>query len=520
MLGSSFVDKLVSPDRPRGIAARYGSGLILPLASLALMHALFPIDKSPFVPLLVLSIVCAALFGGIQSGIVATAVSVLAAIVAAGPGLSLRIGGPEGLFHVVIFTIVGVFISIVAGSVGALNRKVEAERQRLHVTLSCIGDAVISTDLDGQVVFMNPAAEKATGWSSAEASGKPPEKMFRIVNQKTRTVVENPIRMVLETDAVAALAGHTLLVRRDGSEIPINDSAAPIRDAQGKMIGAVMVFRDIAGEAEREAAWLQTQRLASVGRLAATIAHEINNPLQATSNFLFLISRGEDLKKAQGYATAAAQELLRASEIAKQTLTFVRGAGERESVPVSQLFDDVMSLYRNKLNNKNIEVVTDYSSHTFIDARKGEIRQVLGNLIGNALDALPRNGRLYFRAKPSNHAGRTMVKFVVADTGSGITKEHLARIFEPFFTTKTDVGTGLGLWVVKRIVDSEGGSLHFRSRFGRGTVARICWPAAPRKVISMPAIAASRPDRRYRPEAFFPEIEGVELPSALTKTTV
>jgi len=245
---------------------------------------------------------------------------------------------------------------------------------------------------------------------------------------------------------------------------------------------------------EREAAWLQTQRLVSVGRLAATIAHEINNPLQATSNLLFLISNGVDLEMAQMHAAQAAQELRRASEIAKQTLTFVRGAGQLVSEPVSQLFDDVMSLYRNKVSNKSIAVLASYSPHTFIESRRGEMQQVLGNLIGNALDALGDQGKLYLRARPCTSGGTASISFVVADSGTGITKDHLTRVFEPFFTTKKDVGTGLGLWVVKKAVEGAGGTVQIRSRFGRGTVVRVCWPVAPQDVEGLPHLVASSQD--------------------------
>jgi signal transduction histidine kinase len=296
------------------------------------------------------------------------------------------------------------------------------------------------------------------------------------VNRETRARVESPIYKVLASGNEAGLAADTVLVRRDGSQIPVGDIAAPVRDSEGKIIGSVMVFRDISARQEHEATWLQTQRLASVGRLAATIAHELNNPLQATSNLLFLISQGGKSETLQAHAVEAMHEMQRASDIANQTLSFVRGAGERSSVSVGQLFDEVLSLNRNKLKNKNIEVVRHYAAETMVSARTGEIRQVLGNLVGNALDALELNGKLYLRAKPTECSGRQVIQFVVADNGSGMSKEHQAKIFEPFFTTKKDVGTGLGLWVVKKIMDSEGGCVRIRSKAGMGTVTRLCWP--------------------------------------------
>lgn len=474
---SDLVDKVIWPDKPRSIVARYGLALVLPLASVAITHALFPLDRSPFSPLLVLSIVCGAMFGGIQVGVVATALSLLLNVLALEPAITSEVSDPKDLVNGFAFAVAGVLISFVAGSVGVLVREVAIERRRLEVTLSCIGDAVISTDLHGRILFINPTAEEATGWKSAEARGKESEEVFRIVHQETRVNVGSPIRVALASGKEAGLAMRTVLLRRDGSEIPVSDSAAPIRDSQGEMIGAVMVFRDISIHQKREQTWLQTQRLASVGRLAATIAHELNNPLQATANFLFLIGRSDNPAQMRDFALEASQELRRASELAKQTLSFARGAGERNSVSVGQLFDEVLSLNRNKLINKNIQVVRRYSAETMVNARTSEIRQVLGNLVGNALDALELNGRLHLRAKSMQCSGNPTVHFVVADNGEGMSKENQAKVFEPFFTTKKDVGTGLGLWVVKKILDSEGGCVQIRSKFGGGTVARLCWPS-------------------------------------------
>jgi PAS domain S-box-containing protein len=473
-----FVERVIWPDKPRGLVTRYGLALALPLGSVAITHAMFPLDTSLFSPLLALSIVCAATFGGIQVGILATAeslvLSVLALRRAGGPW---QISHPKDVLNGFAFVLAGILVSFVAGSAGALNRRVAIERRKLEMTLSCIGDAVISTDLQGRVRFINPAAEMATGWNLSEAEGKDSEEVFQILNQETRVSVDSPIRRVLATGEEAGLARGTVLMRRDGSEIPVSDSATPIRDYHGKIIGAVMVFRDISNHQQREQTWLQTQRLASVGRLAATIAHELNNPLQAVSNLLFLIGQERDPLAIHHYTIEASQELRRASEIAKQTLSFVRGAGERNPVSVGQLFEEVLLLNRNKLKNKNIQVDRRYISEVMVTARTGEIRQVLGNLVGNALDALEFNGKLYLRAKPLEYSGAPAVQFVVADNGSGMSREHQARVFEPFFTTKKDVGTGLGLWVVKNILDREGGSVSIRSKVGEGTVARLRWPS-------------------------------------------
>ena len=480
-VGFNYVDKVIWPDKPRAGITRYGLAVALPLAAFAVTHALFPFDRSLFSPLLELSIVCVAIFGGVSAGVVATATALLLNILTLQPTGPWQTPDPKTVLNGFAFVFAGVLVSFVAGSVSSLNRKVAIERRRLEDTLSCIGDAVISTDLRGNVLFINPAAEKATGWKSSEAIGRDSEDVFRIVNRETNVRVESPIYRVLASGRTGGLALDTVLMRRDGSQIPVSDSAAPVRDSEGRIIGAVMVFRDISARREHEATWLQTQRLASVGRLAATIAHELNNPLQATSNLLFIISQGGKPETLQAHAVEAMKELQRAADIAHQTLSFVRGAGERSSISVGQLFDEVLSLNRNKLKNKNVDVAKHYTAETMITARTGEIRQVLGNLIGNSLDALGLNGKLHLRAKPTECLGRQVIQFVVADNGSGISKEHQRKVFEPFFTTKKDVGTGLGLWVVKKIMDSEGGCVRIRSKTGLGTVTRLCWPLLPKR---------------------------------------
>ena len=221
-------------------------------------------------------------------------------------------------------------------------------------------------------------------------------------------------------------------MRRDGSEIPVSDSATPIRDYHGKIIGAVMVFRDISNHQQREQTWLQTQRLASVGRLAATIAHELNNPLQAVSNLLFLIGQERDPLAIHHYTIEASQELRRASEIAKQTLSFVRGAGERNPVSVGQLFEEVLLLNRNKLKNKNIQVDRRYISEMMVTARTGEIRQVLGNLVGD-MHWTRSNSMASCTSAPSpwNIPEPRRFSLLWQTMAAVCREEHQARVFEP-----------------------------------------------------------------------------------------
>lgn len=401
----------------------------------------------------------------------------LLTLLALPPRFSLRVFDTESLVRVVAFFAGGVVLSVLIGIIGDLQRTLDVERERMYRTVASIGDSVITTDERGRVTFLNRVAEEATGWTLSEASGKPLEEVFRIINEKTRKTVPDPVGKVIETGRVVGLANRTLLVRRDGTEIPIKDSAAPIRDLQGHIAGVVLVFRDVTHERQSQAALIQSEKLASVGRLAASISHEVNNPLAAVSNLLYLIGTAPDLLAARRYAETAQGELARASYVTKQTLSFARRDGQREPVQLSELIDGVLALYSNKLSGNAIQVVRRNRDHAIARANSNETKQVIANLIANALDASQKGGKLYLRVTRSTWNGNPRVRMTVADTGTGIPTEHMREIFEPFFSTKGYTGTGLGLWVTRKIVDAHGGCIHMRSRVGKGTVVIVCWPA-------------------------------------------
>jgi PAS domain S-box-containing protein len=244
------------------------------------------------------------------------------------------------------------------------------------------------------------------------------------------------------------------------------------------------VFHNITEKKRAEQALVRSEKLASVGRMAATIAHEINNPLAAAMNALYLVwSSPEVPDSARTNLDLAEQELERVAHITKQTLGFYRETGNSTTVQLPDLLDDVLMMYGPKLNNKNASVERRYRCGASVYAIEGEVRQVVSNLIANGIDAMPQNGTLYVRTSgPSTANGLpAMVQLTIADNGSGIPPENMRQIFEPFFTTKQSVGTGLGLWVTKELVRKHDGKLRVRSRVGEGTVFVIWLPTERRK---------------------------------------
>jgi signal transduction histidine kinase len=260
------------------------------------------------------------------------------------------------------------------------------------------------------------------------------------------------------------------------------------------VVGVVLVFRDITEKRHAERALLESQKLASVGRLAATIAHEINNPLECITNLLYLIQTAPDLPPiAAGYTDMAQQQLMRAAHITRQTLAFARRSDERQHCLLREAAEEIIELYKGPLQEKQIAVLRKYGEGAHpVYASRSELRQLLGNLIANAIDALPREGRIYIRLRRVNNNGEAQVRLSVADSGPGIPAMSMGRIFEAFFTTKRDAGTGLGLWVSKTIVESHGGRIRARSRVGKGTVFSVVFPAAAERAARPPWVQVAK----------------------------
>jgi signal transduction histidine kinase len=247
--------------------------------------------------------------------------------------------------------------------------------------------------------------------------------------------------------------------------------------------GLAAFFRDITLKLKAESALRQSEKLAAVGRLASSIAHEINNPLEAITNLLFLMDGDQQMEpRTREYLSSAQAELARVSHIATQTLRFQRQSKDRAEVKVTEILESVISLYTTRLSEPGITIERQFRSDAKIIAHPGELRQVLSNLLRNALDAVGREGRIVIRERSCMDvwSGEKGVRITIADSGHGMDAEVRKRLFEPFFSTKPSTGTGLGLWVSKEIVDKHCGRFAVRSSIHpvrHGTVVSVFLPA-------------------------------------------
>jgi signal transduction histidine kinase len=255
-----------------------------------------------------------------------------------------------------------------------------------------------------------------------------------------------------------------------------------VRNDAGKIVGAAKIARDITQRKKTERALQVTERLASVGRLAATVAHEINNPLEAVINLIYLAKQAPTQNDARRYLALAEEELERVSHLTRQTLGFYRETKGATRFRLGEIVTSLITVFAPRSRNKGIVLAPEISSDLELYAVPGEIRQVVANLVSNSIDAVEGGGTVRIRVSEAiGRSGKGLhgLRLTVADTGSGIAPDVRAQLFQPFFTTKKDVGTGLGLWVCKSIVENHHGSIRVRSTTApgkSGTVFSIFLP--------------------------------------------
>ena len=380
---------------------------------------------------------------------------------------------------------------------------VAEQREWFETTLESIGDAVIATDVRGHIAFMNPVAEYLTGWRLDQVRGRDCQEVFRIANEKTRASVESPVGRVLREGNVVGLANHTVLIASNGTERPIDDSGSPIRSRDGRVVGVVLVFRDVserrAADREKQAAMLERERLLESERFArsdaeranrlkdefvATVSHELRTPLNAIVGWVHVLQQGtgDDKTVARGLdviarnarmQTQLISDLLDMSGILSGKIRL-----DVQAVDVEPVIDAALETIRSSAEEKRIVLERRVEPLPPVVGDPARLQQVIWNLLSNAVKFTPEGGRVTLVM----HRVGSHVEIVVTDTGIGIRAEFLGHLFERFRQSDSSVtrrygGLGIGLSIVKQLVELHGGSVTAESDGeGKGASFRVRLP--------------------------------------------
>jgi PAS domain S-box-containing protein len=339
--------------------------------------------------------------------------------------------------------------------------------------LESAAEAIAVCDEAGIIIRGNEALESLCGFNP----------LFQSFENALPLHVDDSPQTPRKFSVSAAINGELLqgqgmsFERRDGRVFALLLSSGRISGNSG-IIGCVFTLTDITQRKRVTQALIQSEKLASVGRLASTIAHEINNPLEAIGNALYLaIISPQITPTVKGYVELAVQELERVTHVTRQTLAFHRDNKSPMPIDLCESLEGVLNLLAMRLRSRGIAIDRRYASAEPVLGVAGEIRQIVSNLLSNSMDALNSNGKLMCRvARSFGKSGAPAIRLTIADTGSGILPEHFKKIFEAFFTTKEIVGTGLGLWITAQIVEKHGATIQARSKPQKGTVISITFP--------------------------------------------
>jgi PAS domain S-box-containing protein len=427
-----------------------------------------------------------AVAGGFRSGLVATLTAMLLT--------TMWILPPVGRFVIdkasdqvglVLFVFSSVLVCVFAelfrrtrvrAAVYKKELALRESEQRYRSLVELSPEAVV-VQQDGVIVYANAAALRIYGAEShAELQGRI---VMDLIPADDRETIRK--RFEAASSGIQAELRETRVVRLDGSEVIVEATSGGI-DWYGK--GAVQtILRNVTERKRAEAALIQSEKLATVGRMAASIAHEINNPLAAAMNTLFIARNTPGVPPTVlQYLEVADEELKRISYITRQVLGFYRESGTLTRVPVSEIMDSALDLLQSRIKAKHTTIQKDYRAALDVTATRGELRQVFSNLLANSLDSIPDHGTIRIRVSGGHCLpnGGLGVRVTVGDNGLGIRKDIRKLIFEALFTTKDATGTGLGLWVSRQLIEKHGGLIRFRSSVGgkkTGTVFSVVLPA-------------------------------------------
>lgn len=375
----------------------------------------------------------------------------------------------------------------------ASMRRFELQQQKdlLAVTLSSIGDCVMVTDKDGRITFMNPVAEQITGWNVSEAIGRPTGEVFRIINENTREPVEDPVQKVMKYGVITGLANHTLLIRKDGSELPIDDSGAPIRDANGNLAGVVLVFRDFSQRKQAECDLRDAKDAAETANKAkdqflAMLSHELRTPLTPVLATLNLWEASEEvpeslqsdvqmLRRSIEMEARIIDDLLDLTRVARGMLSF-----SPENTDVHAVLEFLVGLSQSELQQKELRVNLHLNAdrhHVYTDAAR--LQQVFWNILRNAIKFTENGGDITIQTSNDPQAA---MQIAITDTGIGMTPETIAKLFVPFeqadpTRNRRYGGLGLGMAISNALIDLLEGELHAESPgLGKGSTFTVKFP--------------------------------------------
>jgi PAS domain S-box-containing protein len=464
---------------------------------------------------LVLALVAASWYGGRGPGIL------ISVLFQATTSISKPPQDAKTVFaHLSVFLLY-IFLVLVISGLKTIQNRLREQRELLQVTISSIGDAVIATDIEGRISFINPTAETLTGWTLAEASGRPLNEVFRIVNETTRETVESPFDAIKREGVTVGLANHTILIGKDGREIPIDDSGAPIRNTAGEVVGAVVVFHDVTerrqAEHEREQL-LEREKAArrsaeSADRLKdeflATVSHELRTPLNSILGWAATLNSRDtfdetSVRNALGIIerNARAQSALINDILDVSRIITGKLRVRSQRVDVGPIIRAAVDTLGPAIEAKAIAVTLPDDSETVeINGDPDRLQQIIWNLVANAVKFTPRGGKIEIGVKGEE----SLAEISVRDTGIGIDKEFLPYVFERFrqadsSAIRQDTGLGLGLSIVRHLVELHGGTVRAESEgAGRGATFTVSLPYA--AAIGDAASDGDRPTVQVTPSA-------------------
>jgi PAS domain S-box-containing protein len=334
-------------------------------------------------------------------------------------------------------------------------------------------DVILSKDLNGIIKSWNASATRVFGYSAEEMIGS---SILKLIPEHLHSDEKTIIDKIRTGQRVEHF--ETVRLTKSGELIDVSLSVSPIKDEHGLVIGASKILRDISERKRIERSLLQAEKIAATGRMAATIAHEINNPLESVMNLLYLLRPMITNPDGIIYLNSAEEELGRVAHIAKQTLGYYREHASASRASLAEIALHAITIYEPRCAAAGIKIRKSLDSSRHVVLRRGEMMQVISNLIANAIYATPAGGVLAISVEDTKGpvAG---IALTISDDGVGIAADDLPKVFDAFFTTRSTVGTGIGLFVAKQFVEGHGGRIEIESRMGvenHGTSVRVVLP--------------------------------------------